>query len=135
MTSEEIKIVKQTWRILQKIDPLLLGDVFYSRLFMEDPTLERMFKSSREVQAKKLIDMLDLIVTRLNRLHELADDIKALADRHVAYGVKPSHYATVGSALIWTLQAGLGKDWSPAAEKAWVNCYGVLAKAMVPSSK
>jgi hemoglobin-like flavoprotein len=133
MTTEDIKIVKRTWRLLQQVDPVLLGDVFYSRLFLKDSALEAMFKTDKEAQAKKLVDMLDTIVTKLNRLHELSDDIAALARRHVGYGVVASHYDKVGSALLWTLQAGLGKDWQPAVERAWSNCYAALTKTILAS--
>ncbi len=131
MTNQEIEIVKRSWRSLQGISPVLLGDVFYSKLFIENPSLERMFKSSREVQAKKLIDMLDVVVRRLNNLSELSDEIQAMAKRHEGYGAKPKHYDQVGKALIWTLKSGLGNEWNSDVESAWSNCYKTLSKAMI----
>ena len=41
-------------------------------------------------------------------------DRSDLARRHVAYGVQPEHYALVGSALLWTLEQGLGDEFTPA---------------------
>lgn len=134
MTNEEIKIIRRTWRSLQGLDPTLLGDVFYSRLFLDEPSLKKMFKISQEQQAKKLVDMLDLIVSRLDRLNELSDEIKAMADRHVGYGAKPKHYDQVGKALLWTLEKGLGKDWKPEVAVAWTKCYGILASVMLQST-
>jgi hemoglobin-like flavoprotein len=134
MTNEEIKIIRRTWRSLQGIDATLLGDVFYSRLFLDEPSLKKMFKISQEQQAKKLVDMLDLIVSRLDRLNELSDEIKAMADRHVGYGAKPKHYDQVGKALLWTLEKGLGKDWKPEVATAWTKCYGILAGAMLQTA-
>lgn len=133
MTTEEAQIVRRTWRLLQQIDPVLLGDVFYSRLFLEAPSVEAMFKTSKEVQAKKLVDMLNMIVTRLNRLHELSADIRSMTLRHVGYGVEPIHYEQVGSALIWTLKTALGNDWTPAVEGAWLSCYATLTQVMLSS--
>ena len=130
MTNEEIKMIRRTWQNLQGLDSTLLGDVFYSRLFLDEPSLEKMFKISKAEQAKKLTDMLDLIVKRLDRLNELSDEIKAMADRHAGYGVKPKHYDQVGKALLWTLEKGLGKDWKPEVEAAWTKCYMILASAM-----
>ncbi|WP_435354304.1 globin domain-containing protein [Emticicia sp. SJ17W-69] len=134
MTKEEIKIIKSTWRSLQGLDATLLGDVFYSRLFLDEPSLKKMFKISQQEQAKKLIDMLDLIVQRLDRLGELSDEIKAMAERHVGYGAKPKHYDQVGKALLWTLEKGLGKDWKPEVAAAWTKCYGILAGAMLQTT-
>ncbi len=105
--------------------------IFYGRLFLEEPSLEKMFKVSKQDQAKKLVDMLDAIVKRLDRLTEISDEINAMAVRHTSYGVKPKHYDQVGKALIWTLKAGLGKDWTKEVETAWMACYTILAKSML----
>jgi hemoglobin-like flavoprotein len=131
MTNQEIELVKRSWRSLQGIDPILLGDVFYSRLFLDNPSLEKMFKSSREVQAKKLIDMLEIVIKRLDNLDPLVLEIKAMATRHVGYGVKSKHYQQVGTALIWTLKSGLGRDWNNDLEKAWLSCYTELTNIMI----
>lgn len=131
MTRKEIELVRRSWKGLQGVDPILLGDVFYSRLFIENPSIEKMFKTSKETQSKKLIDMLDLIVRRLDNLAPLANEIKEMAKRHVGYGVKPKHYQEVGEALIWTLKKGLDKDWNHETEIAWLNCYTELAGVMI----
>ena len=75
--------------------------------------------------------MLSTIVGRLDRLDELTEEIKQLALRHVDYGVKASHYRAVGSALLWTLQQGLGADWNKEVEAAWEACYGILSNTMI----
>ncbi|MBA4848803.1 globin domain-containing protein [Emticicia sp. BO119] len=131
MTNEQVRMIKSTWRSLQGVDPTLLGDVFYSRLFLKEPSLRKMFQVPKEVQAKKLIDMLDLIVSRLDRLDEVSEDIRQLAERHIGYGVKPKHYEDVGKALLWTISKGLGKDWNKEVETAWTACYALLTGAML----
>src|SRR6266404_7085906 len=131
MTEEQIATVKRTWRIFRDIDPVLVGDVFYSKLFIDVPQVEHMFKNSKAEQSKKLIDMLSIIVGRLERLGELTEDIKQLAIRHVDYGVKPSHYKHIGDALLWTLQQGLGSDWNDEVKNAWAACYQLLSETMI----
>jgi hemoglobin-like flavoprotein len=134
MTTKQVSIVKNSWRIFQAISPALVGDVFYSKLFMDAPRLKYMFRISKEEQSKKLIEMLNVIVGRLDRLDELNEDIKQLALRHVGYGVKREHYVAVGSALLWTLEKGLGKDWTEDVKDAWVACYTLLADTMIIAS-
>ena len=112
----------------------LTGDVFYSKLFIEVPHVKHLFKTSREIQSKKLIDMLSLIVGRLDRLDELTEEIKHLAIRHVDYGARPEHYHGVGAALIWTLKQGLGADWTAEVEDAWINCYKILSDTMIKAA-
>ncbi len=131
MTKEQVRIVRNTWLSLHGVNPTLLGDVFYSRLFLKEPSLRKMFQMPQELQAKKLMDMLDLIVSRLDRLNELNEDIRQLAIRHEGYGVKPRHYEEVGNALLWSISKGLGKDWNEEVKAAWIVCYSTLTQVML----
>jgi hemoglobin-like flavoprotein len=135
MTENQITQVQRTWKIFRNIKPIVVGDVFYSKLFMIHPELKKMFPASMDEQYKKLLDMLSLIVARLERLKEVTDDIAALGQRHAGYGVKPEHYEMVGNALLWTLKQGLGSDWTPEVEEAWKSCYAFLSNTMINASK
>jgi len=135
MTEQQIILIKKSWRIFRQIDPHLVGGVFYEKLFAEQPGLRKMFKGSIDAQSQKLIDMLSAIVMHLDDLENLKADIRDLAIRHVAYGVKPEHYNAVGAALLWTLEQGLGSDWNTDVENAWSACYGVLAATMIQASR
>ena len=131
MTAQQIILVQKSWKIFRDIQPSLVGDVFYSKLFTMHPELRRMFPSSMDGQYKKVIDMISVIVTRLERLNEVLDEIKALGKRHAGYGVMPWHYQVVGQALLWTLQQGLGRDWTGDVEEAWKKCYELLSETMI----
>ncbi len=131
MTTQEVQIVKQSWKIFRAIDPVLVGDLFYSKLFADNPSLRKMFPKNMEGQYLKLLDMLTAIVMRLDNINELSSDMAAMGQRHVRYGVKPAHYTLVGNALLWTLEKGLGKDWNKEVEAAWTTCYTILADAMM----
>lgn len=50
--------------------------------------------------------------------------------RHAGYGVKAEHYATVGAALLWTLEKGLGEGFTPPVREAWSTMYGTVAAVM-----
>jgi hemoglobin-like flavoprotein len=134
MTERQIELVKKSWKIFRDIDPVLVGDVFYSKLFIDHPELKRMFPDNMVEQYKKLIDMLSIVIGRLERLEELNADIAALAQRHVGYGVKPFHYKIVGGALIWTLKQGLGTDWNEEVQEAWITCFTILSDTMINAS-
>jgi hemoglobin-like flavoprotein len=134
MTLEQVALVKKTWKIFRDIDPALIGDVFYSKLFIEVPQVSHLFTTAREIQSRKLIDMLSMIVGRLDRLDELSADIRELAIKHVEYGARPEHYRAVGEALIWTLKQGLGTDWTSEVEAAWTGCYKILSETMISAA-
>ncbi len=134
MTEEQILLVKKSWSYFREIDPVVTGDVFYSKLFLDMPQVKHLFHTPREDQARKLIDMITIIVGRLDHLEELTEDIQQLARRHVQYGVRAPHYKAVGTALLWTLQQGLGKDWNEDVKKAWETCYAILSNTMINAS-
>ncbi|HZV45450.1 MAG TPA: globin domain-containing protein [Saprospiraceae bacterium] len=134
MTDEQILQVKRSWRYFRTLDPFLIGDVFYSKLFLDAPEVKSMFHTSREEQSKKIVDMLSLIVGHLHVLHEVNDDIIQLAKRHVQYGVKAHHYKFVAVALLWTLEQGLGKDWTAKVKDAWTACFTELTDTMIKAS-
>jgi hemoglobin-like flavoprotein len=133
MTDEQIQIVKKSWKKFRGVNPAVVGDLFYSKLFIDNPSLRKMFPSDMEKQYEKLIDMLNAIVIRLDKLQEMSVEIQAMAQRHVGYGVKPAHYKLVGNALLWTLEKGLGDDWTQDVKAAWTACYTLLADTMIKS--
>jgi len=131
MTEHQIELVKNSWKLLRKVDPVLIGDVFYSKLFVDLPQVQHLFKTEREQQSKKLIATLAVVVNKLDHLEELTNDIEQLALRHIKYGVKPEHYTYVGAALLWTLERGLGVDWNEEVKQAWSKCYSILSSTMI----
>jgi len=120
----------------QRVLPIadVAAELFYGRLFELDPTLRPMFRGDMASQGKKLMNALRLIVNGLDRLDQLVPALEALARRHVKYGVTDEHYETVGAALIWTLQQGLGDSFTPSVAAAWVKAYGLIAGVMRAAS-
>jgi len=134
MKPEQIKLVKKTWKILMGINPTIIGDAFYSKLFTDHPAIRKLFPSDMNQQYIKLVDMLTSIIMNLDHLESVSEEIIAMSNRHTGYGVKPAHYEMVGSALMWTLQKGLGAEWSDDIENAWIACYQSLADTMIQNS-
>jgi hemoglobin-like flavoprotein len=104
--------------------------MFYDRLFELDPSLRLMFHTSREEQARKLAQALTVVVTSIDRPDQIRGAVEALGRRHGGYGVRDEHYATVGAALLWTLDKGLGDAFTPDVREAWTAAYGWLALTM-----
>lgn len=129
MTPEQITLVKNSF---SKVVPIReqAASLFYGRLFELDPSLKPLFKGDMKEQGVKLMAMIATAVAGLRALDGIVPAVQALAKRHVDYGVQPSHYATVGAALLWTLQQGLGADFTPEVKEAWTACYGLLSGTM-----
>ena len=109
--------------------------MFYLHLFELDPTTKNMFKSNMKEQGEQLMAMIATAVTGLDDLDTLVPAVQALGVRHVGYGVVGKHYDTVGEALLWTLEQGLGEDFTPEVKDAWVVVYTLLANTMKDAAK
>ena len=134
MTERQILLVKNSWKLFRKVDPKFIGEVFYGKLFQQLPSLRSMFKGDMTAQYGKLVDMLSLVITRLDKPELVTDEITQLAIRHVQYGVRPGHYKLVGDALLWTMEHGLGSDWDSETAEAWSVCYAMLSDMMIKAS-
>ena len=131
MTQDQITLVKNSWKLLQELEPVIIGDAFYSKLFLDAPQVRSMFKSSRIEQANKLIATLAVVVSRLEEIEKLTHAIQQLAIRHVHYGVEPEHYKLVGDVMIWTLEKLLEDNWNDELKEAWDSCYTILSRTMI----
>src|SRR5215475_14523056 len=93
--------------------------LFYQRLFELDPSLRQLFRGDMTEQRRKLMQMLTAAVKGLDRLDQLVPVVQDLGRRHARYGVTDGHYETVASALLWTLEMGLGNAFTPEMKDAW----------------
>lgn len=129
MTSRQIELVQTSW---EKCVPMAdqAAAFFYGKLFELDPSLKPLFKTDIKEQGKKLMVMITAAVRGLDNLDKLVPVVEDLGRRHVSYGVKGEHYSTVGVALLWTLEQGLGEAFTPEVKEAWAATYGILSSTM-----
>ncbi len=129
MTPEKIELVQTSFK---KVVPIAgtAADLFYDRLFEIAPEVRSMFPQDLKEQKAKLMGMLGTAVTNLHQLETILPAVKALGERHKSYGVTAAHYAPVGAALLWTLEKGLGADFTPEVKAAWTDTYTALAGVM-----
>jgi hemoglobin-like flavoprotein len=129
VTSRQKPQVQESFAAIAPIldDAMVL---FYGRLFEIDPTLRGMFPADMSAQRKKLAQMLSAAVNGLDRVEQLVPVLQNLGQRHAAYGVTAQHYDTVGAALLWTLEAGLGPAFTPELKDSWATVYGLVTSVM-----
>jgi len=129
MTPQQIELVRTSFA---QVAPIAgpAAKLFYSRLFELDPSLRPLFKSDLEEQGNKLMTMIGGVVDMLDQPDKLLPLAQNLGRRHAAYGVEDSHYETVGAALLWTLEKGLGTAFTLEVEQAWAAAYGLLSTTM-----
>lgn len=129
MTPEQVALVRTSFAQVLPIRETA-ADLFYKRLFELDPSLKPLFKGDMKEQGVKLMTMIGTAVGGLDRLDSIVPAVQALGRRHADYGVRDQHYDTVATALLWTLEKGLGAAFTPDVKTAWTSAYGVLAGTM-----
>jgi hemoglobin-like flavoprotein len=134
MTPTDIDLIRASWSGVEPIADAAAG-LFYGRLFELDPAIERLFRrTDMAAQRKILMQTLTVVVKSLDRLDQIVPAVQALGRRHAGYGVREAHYATVGDALLWTLEQGLGEAFTPPVRAAWAEAYGILASVMIAAA-
>jgi hemoglobin-like flavoprotein len=130
MTPDQVKLVQQSFA---KVAPIAdqAAVMFYDRLFEIAPAVKALFPSDMAEQRRKLMATLAIVVNGLSNLEQILPAASSLATRHVAYGAKPEHYPVVGSALLWTLEKGLGEAWTSDVADAWTAAYTMLSGFMI----
>lgn len=134
LTSTQKRLVQESFATIAPIADDAAA-LFYRRLFEIDPALRAMFRGDMADQRKKLMQMLTAAVKGLDRLDQLVPVVQDLGRRHAAYGVVDAHYDTVGAALLWTLEKGLGQAFTPETRDAWASVYGLLAGTMQDAAR
>jgi methyl-accepting chemotaxis protein len=134
VNQQTVTLVQASWKKVAAIAPQA-AELFYQNLFAADPALKPLFKGDMKDQGRKLMQMIDAAVAKLNDLDTLVPVLQDLARRHKNYGVKKKDYQTVGSALLKTLERGLGKDFTADVKEAWGSVYALMAEVMIAASK
>ena len=134
LTSEQISLVRESW---EQVVPIAdkAAELFYGKLFELDPSLKPMFRGDMTEQGQKLMRMISIAVDHLDKLNDIVPAVQDLGVRHLDYGVKTSHYDTVGEALLWTLGQGLGEAFTTDVMAAWTDVYTLLADTMKSAAR
>ena len=133
MNPQAERIIRESWTSLVPLRTQA-AVLFYGRLFEIDPSAKALFdgKAMHE-QHEKFLLTIDTLVQMLDYPPQIIEELQALALRHVGYGVIVAHYETVGAALLWALEQGLGDQWNAETQRAWTELYlfisGVMTRA------
>ena len=134
MNTQQIDIVQSTFELAEPM-AAEIAERFYTRLFEIDETLRPLFSGDMQEQGAKLMTMLAVVVRGLDRPESILGPARRLGERHVHYGVEAEHYATVGEALIWTLEESFGPAFTTEVRAAWTAAYTMLAGVMLEAAK
>jgi hemoglobin-like flavoprotein len=130
MNSDQVALIRHSFAQVRPIAQEAAA-LFYGRLFEIAPDVKPLFQGDLAEQGRKLMATLAIVVNGLSDLESILPAASALAKKHVSYGVRAEHYAPVGAALLWTLERGLGDDWTSDLGAAWTDAYTLLSEYMI----
>ena len=130
ITEAQIKYIKQTWSKLAAKSNAL-GDALYPKLFAKRPELETLFSVNKSTNSQKIFLFVMMIVTKLDKIENLMEELQNLAKRHVGYGVKIEDFEAFGEAFKESVQEILPAQTPQEALAAWGSLYDTVADAMI----
>lgn len=134
MNTADIALVQGSFRRIVPIADQAAA-LFYARLFEIDPSVRPLFHGNLQEQGRKLIAMLAAAVSMLEQPDKLQPTLRALGARHADYGVREEHYSSVGAALLWTLEKGLGPSFTADVARAWAQLFRLVADTMIDAQR
>lgn len=145
-STDEKRLLRESWKLVVPVIETA-ADLFYRRLFELQPGYRGLFPDDMSGQKRKLMGMLGFAVKASDWPEESwqqevpnDDDlvlvVLALGRRHaMLYKVPQEAYATVGEALIWALDMGLGQAFTNETRAAWKKLYAVMSSTMLMGAR
>jgi len=130
LTPEQAQALRQGFA-LAAADPIAFTEAFYTRLFELLPAARALFPAELSAQHEKMAQTLATVVSYLEQPDALTSELHRLGSRHLAYGAQAVHYATVGEALLHTLNARVPGGLDADTRNAWQRFYAWLAAEML----
>lgn len=134
LTREQVRLVQESFKKIEASAPLV-AEVLYRRLFDIAPHVRAHFPAGLGDQGARFMAMLSVAVANLDDIEDIAPAMRELGRRHADYGVNVDDYRPFGQALMWTLEQGLGEQFTPQVRAAWHAAYASLTGMMLQGAK
>ncbi len=126
MTSRQKRLVQSSFEEIEAVADDA-GTLIFSRMFVLDPSLRRLFRSGPREQARKVMPVVSIAIKALNHIDPLLPVIEDLGRDYAGYSVTEGQYETAGEALMWALESVLGDKFTPETRDAWAAAYRMFA--------
>lgn len=113
-----------------------VADAFYAELFSRHPAIQSLFEHvSMASQKDMLVAAIVFVVQNIEDAGACQSMLQNLGKRHVSYGVRPEHYAAVGTCLIFALEKIGGPHWKPELTVCWTEAFQMMSAHMQHGAK
>jgi nitric oxide dioxygenase len=107
-----------------------IAQQFYERLFQLHPEYRKLFKEDNKEQHRKLAFAITLVVTKLDKLDQIAEEVRSLSARHAKYGVKPEYFEPFIKLFVETIAKVRADRWKPEYSTAWYEVMKAVGDAI-----
>jgi hemoglobin-like flavoprotein len=130
LNDTQIDLLQSSFALVRPIADTA-GMLFYERIFTIAPEARDLFGDDLPRQAARTMGAVGTVVDGLRDLDQVVPFLVRLGARHAHYGVQAAHFDVVGEALLWTLEQGLGSEFTQPVREAWTVAYGIIADTML----
>jgi len=133
MSPEQAATLQRSFAHVRRIGPIFAA-TFYRELFAVSPDVRVLFKGDMIQQGAHLTDALTRIVDGVAAQQDFLPEVRALAVRHVGYGVEARHYIAFATALMRTLRHELASEFTQPVREAWAEAIKLLTEAILDAA-
>ncbi|KXX72313.1 globin domain-containing protein [Flammeovirga sp. SJP92] len=129
VSNKQIELVQNSFTLITPHRGQV-SELFFSKLFKIDSSLESSLMVDPKDQERRLIPMLSAVVNGLVDFELIIPILQDFGRTHVEYNIQEKHYEAVQKALFYALQTVLQEKWTSEVDDAWSNIFSVLTNIM-----
>jgi hemoglobin-like flavoprotein len=129
-TQDQINRLGSSFQIIEpRLDDVVFA--FYTKLFDEAPSLRSMFPQDMGGQKKHMNSALKLVANNIDNLENLAEPLREMGARHIAYGAEEAQFPVVRDVMVASLAEVAGYTWTPQLSSDWGEALDAVAGYMI----
>lgn len=131
LTLRQLLLIKLSWsQLSNRLGSF--GEEFYTILFTRTPSLRPMFQEDMAQQEEKFSVMMNFIVSKIQFLDSIEEELKEMGVRHRGYGVRKEHYQSAQEAIIEALKIISQENAEEETLQAWREALSLLIEKIDP---
>ncbi|XP_058967106.1 cytoglobin-2-like [Pocillopora verrucosa] len=142
LTDEQIKILRETWEIIEPTKKEI-GVNVYIRFLKMNPDIKSRFTEFKEISIdeinksnghpRRLMAAIENSIGSLDDPETFAGYVLELGRRHIRLRSKPtkSHFIDLRKAFIGSIKEPLTTNWRPEVEESWVLLFDFMTAVMM----
>ena len=130
MTAQGLDTIRTSFNALSP-HVEVLGERFFARLFILQPSLRALLPRDHWQRSHDLIALLGMVVKNANRPEQIESALMDFGAKAQRVGIMPQHYGMARRALLDSMKDVLGADWTTEVEGDWTDLLNSTMSVVV----